>query len=156
MTKINGGEFVQVNERIILNPNAPASDKQVDQMINYLEKKGAELFPQRYISLVTEQSRRADFNRYAVNGKITKDSYVNQRVKELKASHYQDAMDKLGRFTGKPVKNANVAQASEMIKKAENKAGLRAEAEKEFFELLQKKDTIVKDGKVSLKEYLQK
>lgn len=150
---ISNKNYAQLNLRTKLNPNAPAPDKQVDQMINYLEKKGAERFPQTYISLVTEQSQRADFNRYAVNGKITKDSYVNQRVKELKANYYQSAMDVFSKMS---VKNADVKQATEIMKKAQNKAGLRAEAEKEFFELLQKKDTIVKDGKISLKEYLQK
>ncbi len=149
-SSISNKDYVQLNLRTKLNPNAPAPDKQVDQMITYLEKKGAKLIFGSTISY-TRPVNETDHRRYAINGKITKDSYINQRVKELKRQYYQSAMDQ---FSKMPVKNANVKQASAMIRKAENKADLRAEAKKEFLELLEKKDTIVKDSKISLKEYL--
>jgi len=138
-----------------LDRNALAPKQEVEKMIKFLEKKGAVVSPSQ--ETIVQRDDVKDFNGYAKDGHITRDSYVNKRIVELRDLSYQSAMNLLTKihFTSSPVKMVDLEFAQYHIDEAEDKAKLRLEAEQEFTKLLEKKDTIVKDGKISLKEYLQ-
>jgi hypothetical protein len=155
MSQISNGLPVSSAGSQNIDRNAPAPKQEVEKMIKFLEKKGAQISPSQ--ETIVQKDRVKDFNRYAQDGHITRDSYVNKRIIELRDLSYQSAMNLLTKShsTGSPVKVADIEFAEFYIREAENKAALRNDAEEEFLKLLAKKDTITKDGKIDLKEYLQ-